>query len=334
MAAAGVNGAPFKIMTSFNTLKSQVAALAGQYEANPSLTFAQTLAKNKSPGMYEGTDFWASLMMQLAQRHGGQDFLNRFFRRASTQHAAPQTRDAVTNWQQAASYAACVDLRSVFYRRWGFPQPNGTVSARPPASAVPEPPGACIVYFGGDIAGFYRVKPSFIHITSSENLRGIRWSGWGGRTANGHGTAVFSSATKVPSSPVRLTLSNVGICGSRQQYLRLRIAYLRRGPYGRSTTINYSCSTPSPKSTHSCSIPGGGEGGTGPLPFTTAGLTCAQGSPIVTGGIRASGPCGTSRSGCAVRGFTCRLTSPGRAQPGSQITCRRSKQEVRFRLPG
>ena len=80
-----------------------------------------------------------------------------------------------------------------------------------PASAVPEPPGACIVYFGGDIAGFYRVKPSFIHITSSENLRGIRWSNWGRRTASGRGTAVFGRATKLPSSPVRLTVSNLRV---------------------------------------------------------------------------------------------------------------------------
>jgi hypothetical protein len=333
MAAAGVNGAPFNSSTPFNTFKSQVAALAGQYEANPSLTFAQTLAQNKSPGAYGGTDFWASLMMQLAARHGGQEFLNRFFRRASSQAAASQTRGAVANWQQAASYAACVNLSSVFYRRWGFPQPNGTVSARPLASAVPEPPGSCIVYFGGDIARFYRVRPSSIHITSNENLRSIRWSDWGRRTAHGRGTAVFSRATRLPSSPVGLTLSNVHQCGPRQQYLRLRIAYLRGGPFGRSATINYTCTSPFPTTTRSCSIPGGAEGGAD-LPFTTAGLTCTQGRPVVTGGFRASGPCGTSKSGCAVHGFTCRLTSPGRAQPGSQITCRRGTQEVRFRLPG
>jgi hypothetical protein len=143
MAAAGVSGAPFN-GTPFVTFQSQVAALAGQYEANPSLTFAQTLALDKSPGAYGGTDFWASLMMQLAARHGGQKFLNRFFSDVARLPAASSTAGAVTNWVKAASYAACTDLSSVFYVRWGFPRPDGSVTARPAASAVPEPTsGAC-----------------------------------------------------------------------------------------------------------------------------------------------------------------------------------------------
>ena len=48
----------------------------------PSLTFAGTLAIDKSPGLYGGTDFWASLMMQLAHRHGGQTFVKRFWQHA------------------------------------------------------------------------------------------------------------------------------------------------------------------------------------------------------------------------------------------------------------
>jgi len=49
----------------------------------------------------------------------------------------------VTNWVKDASYAACADLSSVFYMRWGFPRPDGTVTSRPPAAAVPEPQGRC-----------------------------------------------------------------------------------------------------------------------------------------------------------------------------------------------
>jgi serralysin len=142
MTAAGVAGAPYNGIP-FTTFASQVAALAGQYEADPSLTFAGTLAVAKSPGLYGGSDFWASLMMQLASRHGGQTFAARFFHVLPTLPVASSTTDAVTNWVQAANDAACTDLSTVFYVRWGFPRPDGTVTARPPASTVPEPTGQC-----------------------------------------------------------------------------------------------------------------------------------------------------------------------------------------------
>ncbi|MCW3058019.1 MAG: hypothetical protein JWO21_1988, partial [Solirubrobacterales bacterium] len=142
MTAAGVRGAPFN-GTPFATFASQVAGLARQYEANPSLTFAETLAKDRSPGLYGGTDFFASLMMQLARRHGGQIFVKRFWQHAGELPAASSTTGAVTNWVQDANYAACVDLSPVFYTRWGFPRPDGSVTKRPPASSVPEPVGHC-----------------------------------------------------------------------------------------------------------------------------------------------------------------------------------------------
>jgi serralysin len=143
MEAAHVQGAPFDGVTPFAEFASQIEALAGQYEADPSLTFAETLAQAKSPGLYGATDFWASLMMQLAERHGGQKFVERFFHHAGDLPAASSTTEAVTNWVQDASYAACVDLSTVFYQRWGFPRPDGSVTPRPPASTVPEPTGKC-----------------------------------------------------------------------------------------------------------------------------------------------------------------------------------------------
>jgi hypothetical protein len=142
MAAAHVNGAPFN-GTPFTTFASQVQGLAAEYEANPSLTFAETLAQDKSPGMYGGTDFWASLMMHLAQRHGEQTFVERFFHHAAELPSAASTTEAVTNWVNDASYAACTDLGPVFYERWGFPRPDGTVTPRPAASTIPEPEGHC-----------------------------------------------------------------------------------------------------------------------------------------------------------------------------------------------
>jgi hypothetical protein len=143
MAAAGVSGAPYNGSTPFYRFRAGVRALAGEYEANPALTFAQTLAQDRSPGAYGGTDFWASLMLQLAHRHGGQLFLSRFFHHAGSLPAASSTAGAVANWVRDADYAACLNLAPVFYRRWGFPQPNGHVNQRPKATSVPEPRGSC-----------------------------------------------------------------------------------------------------------------------------------------------------------------------------------------------
>jgi hypothetical protein len=120
-----------------------VEGLAGEYEAHPSLTFAHTLAQDKSPGAYGGTDFWASLMLQLAHRHGGQRFLSRFFQHAGSLPPASSTTGAVTNWVRDSRYAACVNLAPVFYKRWGFPRPDGDVTQRPKAASVPEPQGSC-----------------------------------------------------------------------------------------------------------------------------------------------------------------------------------------------
>jgi hypothetical protein len=151
MIAAGVRGGQYNGMP-FRTLADQVAALAGQYEANPSLTFASTLGQNKSPGTFGGgTDFWASLMIQLAARHGGQLFLSRFFHYLGNLSVASSVPGAVANWVKAASQAACTDLSRVFYTRWGFPRPDGSVTLRPAAGAVPEPQGSCA---GQAVAGW------------------------------------------------------------------------------------------------------------------------------------------------------------------------------------
>jgi hypothetical protein len=142
MAAAHVKGAPFNGIP-FRTFADQVSALAGEYEADRALGFADTLALDRSPGLYGGTDFWASLMTQLAERHGGQTFVQRFWHHASQLPAAASTTEAVTNWVNNTGHAACTDLRSVFYDRWGFPRPDGSTTPRPPADAVPEPNGHC-----------------------------------------------------------------------------------------------------------------------------------------------------------------------------------------------
>jgi hypothetical protein len=145
MHAAGVHGAPlFGTTTPFPTFRSQVRGLEGVYDANTSDTFAGTLCQDKSPGMYGGTDFWASIMMKLASVYDGQTFVSRFWHHLSSLPKATSTSGAITNWLADADYASCVDLRSVFYKRWGFPQPDGSVvDPRPAATSVPFPVGHC-----------------------------------------------------------------------------------------------------------------------------------------------------------------------------------------------
>jgi hypothetical protein len=143
MSAAKVAGAPFN-GTPFSTFEAQVQGLEGIYDNNTSDTFAGTLCADQSPGMYSGTDFWASIMMKLASLYGGQRFVTRFWRHLSSLPAATSVPSAVTNWLNEADYASCVNLSSVFYQRWGFPQPDGTVvNPRPVASTVPFPVGHC-----------------------------------------------------------------------------------------------------------------------------------------------------------------------------------------------
>lgn len=129
----------------FLQARRDMVALLGYYNQHPALTFAGTLAQDKSPapGLLEGTDFFSSIMWHLAGRHGGSLFLRRFYHHAFALPPTTTVTGAVTNWVRDASYAACVDLAPLFYRQWGFPRPDGRVSPRPPAHTVHEPRGSC-----------------------------------------------------------------------------------------------------------------------------------------------------------------------------------------------
>jgi hypothetical protein len=146
MSAAGVQGAPYPGPggTPFTTFKARVKGLEKIYDDTPSDTFAGTLCADQSPGMYSGTDFYASIMMKLASLYGGQKFVSRFWQHATSMPAATSKPAAITNWLNDANYASCVDLTKVFYDRWGFPQPDGSVvDPRQSASSVPFPIGRC-----------------------------------------------------------------------------------------------------------------------------------------------------------------------------------------------
>ena len=102
--------------------------LAGQYEADPSLTFAETLAEGQVAGSLRRHRLLGVADDAARHRHGGQTFVKRFWQHAGALPAASSTTGAVTNWVQDANYAACTDLSSVFYTRWGFPRPDGSVT--------------------------------------------------------------------------------------------------------------------------------------------------------------------------------------------------------------
>jgi len=112
------------------------------------VTFADTLAVNQSPEPSSGlggTDFWASLMTQLAQWRGGQLFVGAFWRNASTLPAAGSTPMAVANWEHAASQVACADLSVCFYTILSFPRPSGSLSPRHHFSpAALTPTNSCV----------------------------------------------------------------------------------------------------------------------------------------------------------------------------------------------
>lgn len=115
-----------------------------------------------------------------------------------------------------------------------------------PALALGASAAAGAVVFGGDVAGSYRARPSFIHLTSDQNIRSIKWSTWGGRTARGTGTIVFSVSDRLPPAPLRLRLTRVRRCGRRAQYTSLVATYVRTPPPGggHSFSVRYGCRSP------------------------------------------------------------------------------------------
>jgi len=100
--------------------------------------------------------------------------------------------------------------------------------------------------------------------------------------------------------------------------------------------LGFGCPTPQ---TQSCSILGGAEGGAN-LPFTTTGLSCADGTRLVRAVTAAIPNYGTAGTLYQVHGFACRLAPPAGHPPGSQVspgwrvTCTKGAETLDFELPG
>lgn len=102
------------------------------------------------------------------------------------------------------------------------------------------------VFFGGDVAGLYRQRPSFIHVTSDQNIRRIHWSSWGGGVARATATMFFSVSDGLPPAALRLKLTHIHRCGQRRQYLRLTVTFVTGTPPGAQSSYNvdYTCGSP------------------------------------------------------------------------------------------
>jgi len=125
----GISGGPYNA-TPFPQFESQVWGLTGIYDAALSDTFANTLAVGNSPGMYGGTDFFASIVHLLSTHYGGRCFVKDLFASIATDPATSTDDGAVTNFVNSASHVAGVDLGPFFYGHWAFPRADGTTGAR------------------------------------------------------------------------------------------------------------------------------------------------------------------------------------------------------------
>jgi hypothetical protein len=90
------------------------------------------------------------------------------------------------------------------------------------------------------------MKPKRIHLLSNENLSELRWSNWGGKTANAMGTdhGNFPSPGHKAINPVRVQATDRRRCGSKLVYTTIRLHFTKGVPYAgqpRDTKYAYGC---------------------------------------------------------------------------------------------
>jgi len=126
MEAAGVRGAPFGDM-AFPEFRRAVERIVDEYQRNPHLNWGNTLRVGKSPAFGGGADLFASMMLHLTGRLGGEAFLQRFFREVAGLPDAKSTQDAVDNMVVAASRASGRNLVPIFESFWRWPAGKRTL---------------------------------------------------------------------------------------------------------------------------------------------------------------------------------------------------------------
>jgi hypothetical protein len=90
------------------------------------------------------------------------------------------------------------------------------------------------------------VRPARIHLLSNENLTGLRWRGWGGKTAYATATdhSNFPSPGHNAANLVRVEATNRRRCRSRLVYTTIRLYFSRGVPYAgqpHRTSFAYGC---------------------------------------------------------------------------------------------
>jgi hypothetical protein len=121
--AANLQGGPFNNWT-FPEFRNAVRGLLGQYLANETLTWENTLGVGAGyPGTLGGTDLFASFCLYLMEHYGGATWVENVWKFAGQRPRAKTTQDAVDNWIIASSLAAKTNLASL-YEEWRWPVSN------------------------------------------------------------------------------------------------------------------------------------------------------------------------------------------------------------------
>jgi hypothetical protein len=104
----------------------------------------------------------------------------------------------------------------------------------------------CRVYFAGTATR--RVRPRAVAIGASQQIYGIRWRSWGGRTARGTGTfpvndcIPYCAGGTITPRRVAVRLSRRAVCRGYEEYLRLRYRPLSGGsPRPATVGFAYRC---------------------------------------------------------------------------------------------
>lgn len=76
--------------------------------------------------------------------------------------------------------------------------------------------------FIGDMFHYHTQHPKTLGLWASDGLVKLRWSGWGTRTARATGKVTTHAEGVYHYSPARAIASDIGVCGGRVIYTRLR----------------------------------------------------------------------------------------------------------------
>jgi hypothetical protein len=124
--ALGLRGSYNQSEAGFNLLYAATLGIIDRYAADPKKSWANTFLVNNYTGVQhtECADLFASLMLRLAHDYGGQAFLERLFRDATSRPLPKTAEDAAGNFEISCSNAAQTNLTALFHDQWRWPVPS------------------------------------------------------------------------------------------------------------------------------------------------------------------------------------------------------------------